>query len=351
MLRIGIAGAGAMAEYHAKRFAGIEGARVTAVCDHVPAKAAAFAEARGLAAFSDPADMAASGAVDAFAVAALDGWHMVPALAALDRGLPVFCEKPLARSAGDARAMALAALRAGVPAMVNFSKRNGGLLSLARRVAAAGELGGSLAAELSYAQSWLLQDSWGDYRTTPRWRWRLSEASSTHGALGDLGSHLLDAALLLLGEGLEAAACRARRYEEATGDSLEGGGAFESFEAVLEAPGRRAAALGGWREEGRLDAFAIRLRGDRGSLDLDPGRSRSSLFVDRGGAIKELAADPQPSTYERFVAVASGARDPVADESIDFARGLAVQLLIDECARLGEGPAGRLAGPRPQGRY
>ena len=182
MLRLGIVGAGAMAEYHAARFAGIEGARVAAVCAHLRPRALAFADSRGLAAFDDPAEMAASGAVDAISVASLDSWHKTPVLAALVRGLPVFCEKPLARSRAEAREMAEAAAAAGVPALVNFSKRNGGLLSLARALIAQGELGGSLRIRASYLQSWLLQDGWGKWRESARWRWRLSESSSTHGA-------------------------------------------------------------------------------------------------------------------------------------------------------------------------
>jgi predicted dehydrogenase len=323
-----------MAEYHAKRFAGIDGLRVAAVCDHLPIKARAFAEARGLRAFAGPADMAASGEVDAFAIASFDGWHRAPALAAFDRGLPVFCEKPLARTLPEAEEMSAAAALSGLPAMVNFSKRNGGLLSLARRIAEGGDLGSAPEGELTYRQSWLLQDSWGDHRTATRWRWRLSEALSTHGALGDLGSHLFDAALLLAGGGLAVSRCSAKRYVEESGEALEGGGAFESFDAALEGRRMRAAALGGWREEGKLDAFVISVKGEKGFLELDLERSRSSLLLVLGGLSRELRAEPQASTYERFAAVASGAPDPELGEPIDFARGLAVQRLVEDCARL-----------------
>jgi predicted dehydrogenase len=337
MLRVGIVGAGAMAEYHASRFSRLEGVSVVAVCDHLPSKARAFAEARGLVAFTDPAEMAASGRVDAVAVASLDAWHSAPVLAALAMDLPVFCEKPLARTYREAEEMARAAATSGVPAVVNFSKRNGGLLSLARRIALSGELGEPRLLELSYRQSWLLQHAWGDYRTTPRWRWRLSEELSTHGALGDLGSHLIDAALLLSGGGLSAAACSALRFDAAGPgglEGLEGGPSFESFEARLASPRLAATAAGGWREEGEMDAFRIRLSGDSGSLEIDLERSRSSLVVKSGNASREAQAEPMPSTYERFVAMASTGADPVAGESIDFGQGLSVQGLVEDCARL-----------------
>jgi predicted dehydrogenase len=341
MLRLGIVGTGSMAEYHAKRFAGVSGVRVAAVCDHQRARAGAFAEARGLRAFDDPADMAASGKVDAITVASFDGWHKAPVLAALDRGLPVFCEKPLARDYGDAAEMAAASAGSGVPAVVNFSKRNGGLLSLARKAIADGELGGELRLELSYLQSWLLQDSWGAWRSTARWKWRLSESRSTHGALGDLGSHLLDAALLLAGESLDARACLGRRFRDTSpppGEPSfepEGGGSFEGFEARLVAASAVAGLVADWRAEGKIDAFAVRAEGKSGSIEIDPASSRDSIFIRRrGDGPRELRPGPVPSTYERFAAIAAGCADPLPEEPIDFGRGLAVQKLIEDCASL-----------------
>lgn len=341
MLRLGIVGTGAMADYHAQRFAKIPGLRIAAVCDKSLAKAAAFAEGRGIrASFREVSAMAASGLVDAVSIASIDGAHEQAALAALDRGLPVFCEKPLARGLKAAEAMAAAARRAGAPALVNFSKRNGGLLSLARRLAAEGRIGALRGAEFFYLQSWLIQDAWGDWRTTPRWRWRLDEEQSTWGVIGDLGSHLFDAALYVLG-GAKVRSCAARRFEPAAADlaSLAGRPAFESFEARLEAEGQgalEAGAKAGWSVPGRLDAFGLAITGDSGSMRLDFDRSRSRLFLREGedGPELGLEAPSVPSTYERFAALASGSEDPLPGEDIDFERGLAVQRLIDGCGRL-----------------
>ena len=331
-----------MAEYHAKRFAGIEGATVAAVCDHSAEKARDFASACGIGSFfGDPADMAASGSVDAISVAAYDGWHLDPVLAAADRGLPVFCEKPMARRLRDATAMAEAVLRAGVPAVVNFSKRNGGLLGLARRMIADGGLGALRSAEFRYLQSWLLQDAWGDWRSTPRWKWRLSESQSTYGAVGDLGSHLFDAALFLLGD-CEIRGCASRRFAagpDADCD-LPGGPSCESFQAVLAAPTGHAVVSGSWRTRGKLDAFAATLYGETAAIDIDFGRSRTALlrYVAPGEAGSPVEAPKTASTYERFVALARGASDPVVGEPIDFAQGVEVQRLVEACGSCAESP-------------
>ncbi|MDA8426148.1 MAG: Gfo/Idh/MocA family oxidoreductase [Treponema sp.] len=335
-LRIGIVGAGAMAEYHVRRFSGIAGVRVAAVCDHSEAKAREFAAANGIGRFfAHPADMAASRAVDAVSVAAYDGYHREPVLAALDRGLPVFCEKPLARRLSDAAAMAEAAARAGVPALVNFSKRNGGLLSLARRLIESGHIGTPRTAEFHYRQSWLLQDAWGDWRRSPRWAWRLSESLSTFGALGDLGSHVLDALLLVLGPG-EVGSCSARRFDapSESGVELTGGPSFDSFSARISAGAVEASVSGSYRAEGHLDSFGLNVGGDAAALDLDFDRSRSTLlkFDAPGATGVPVEAEKVPSTYERFLAMARGGEDPVEERGLDFERGLEVQDLVEACA-------------------
>lgn len=333
MLSIGIVGSGAMAEYHASRYSALPGVRVAACCDRQPGRAEAFAIAHGIPRhFPGPGEMAASGAVQAFSVASSDGWHLEPVMAALSRGLPVLCEKPLARNLGDAGTMARAATASGIPAMVNFSKRNGGLLSTARRLLREGRVGTPRGASLSYLQSWLVQDSWGDWRTGPRWRWRLREDSSTFGALGDLGSHLIDAALFLLGPA-GAAACLGTRFSPAPEGEEP---AWESFTALLDQGGAAVALEAGFRAPGHLDRFALSLRGTLASIEIDLAASRKSLRVlgPGIGEVEEVAADPRPSTYERFVALAAGGTDPVAEEEPGFAQGLGVQELIEACAIL-----------------
>jgi len=334
-----------MAEYHAKRFARIDGVRVVAVGDRDQGRADRFAAAQGLgAAFDEVSRLCDPSSVDAVAICSRDGWHRAPVLAALERGLPVFCEKPMARRLEEAEEMVLAAKRAGVPALVNFSKRNGGLLSLAKSLVEAGRLGRILGAELSYLQSWVLQDSWGDWRSSPRWRWRLDEGQSTYGALGDLGSHLFDAATLLLG-GFEAAACLCRRFEDPeAGALLPGGAAWESFCALGGAGDIPVVLRGSFRSRGKLDAFGLVIRGELADLLLDFDVSRDSLRLAEGGeAWRELQARPEVSSYERFVALARGGVDPLPDP-IDFDQGLRVQRLVDGAAK---SAAGRELGSAP----
>jgi len=332
VLSIGIVGTGAMAEYQASRFAALPGVKVAACCDRQPGRAALFARERGIeGVFVDPGAMAASGMVQAVSVASADGWHREPVLAVLSRGLPVLCEKPMARTLAGAREMAAAARAARVPALVNFSKRNGGALSLAGRLLREGRAGAPRSAALSYLQGWLADGAWGDWRDTPRLRWRLLEGSSTFGALGDLGAHLLDALLLVLG-GAEAVACLARRFDPRP----FGEGAYESFEALLDSGGLPVAVSGSFRAAGQADRFAMSLRCERACIELDLSASRRSVRIVGGaaGTGEEVSAPPSPTSYERFAALASGGEDPLAAEPIGFDEALRVQELLDGCAAL-----------------
>ncbi len=338
-LRIGIVGTGAMAAYHARRFASIEGCVVSACADRDPFRAASFAAAAGIPAFHGDAEaMICSGTIDAVSVASRDAWHCEPVLAALSRGLPCFCEKPMARSLAEAQTMADAALSSGIPALVNFSKRNGGVLSQARSLIGSGAIGRISGAEFSYLQGWLVHDRWGDWRTTPRWQWRIAEDSSTGGVVGDLGSHLLDAALLLLGE-VVVSSCLAHRYPGELPFDRKREPAWESFQALLHAPGSHACVSGSFRARGCLDSFRCHVRGELADIAIDLERSRDSLLVYEGpdAKLSELKAPELPSSYERFVELAGGGVDPLPGEPIDFGRGLEVQALVAAAQALAQG--------------
>lgn len=336
-LRLGILGTGAMAEYHAKRFAAIGGLVVAAVADRDRARAFAFADKMGIQkAYDGIEELLASGGLDALAVSNRDAGHPEACIEALSRGLPVFCEKPLARREGEAAAMARAAESAGLPNLVNFSKRNGGLLSLARDLVREGSLGEIEEADFSYHQDWLHHPRWGDWRTDPRWQWRLDEEQSSHGVLGDLGSHCVDAMLYVFGK-VEVRCASARRLVAG-----EGKGWKPEFPAFVAARGLLASAglpihldlSFGARASN--DSFRLTIRGSEADLVLDPEKIRDELIVieDDGASQRRLKAPTYPSTYERFVRMARGGAESPPEENPDFAQGRRVARIIDDLAAL-----------------
>jgi predicted dehydrogenase len=124
--------------------------------------------------------------------------HAELAIAALDAGKHVLCEKPLANSVAEAEAMAAAAERAaasGVRAMVGFTYPRVPAVTLARRLVAEGRLG-----EIRHVRAQYLQDWIADPATPMSWRLQKDKAGS--GALGDIGAHIVDLTQFITGQAL-----------------------------------------------------------------------------------------------------------------------------------------------------
>ncbi|MGN6272583.1 MAG: Gfo/Idh/MocA family protein [Protaetiibacter sp.] len=126
--------------------------------------------------------------------------HAEIAIAALEAGKHVLCEKPLANTVAEAEAMADAAARAaerGVFAMVGFTYRRVPATSFARQLVAEGRIGRVTQVRASYRQDWLV-----DPQVPLAWRLRKELAGS--GALGDIGAHAVDLAQYITGQRLES---------------------------------------------------------------------------------------------------------------------------------------------------
>jgi len=122
-MKIGIIGAGGMANYHIPGFRSA-GGDVVALADLNQAAAEAAAAKHGIPqVFGDPADMLAKGGVDAVSIITPNKFHAPLALQALKAGKHVFCEKPPALTAKEAKAMSDAAAKAGKTLMFNFNNR------------------------------------------------------------------------------------------------------------------------------------------------------------------------------------------------------------------------------------
>ena len=132
-LRIGLAGLGSMGRNHLRVLSGRSDVRVAAVADPVPdALAAATADTRAQG-FAEPLAMLAEAELDAVVIAAPTTAHLPLALAAIERGLPLLVEKPLAATPADAMQIVRAASARGVPVQVGHVERfNPAVLELGR---------------------------------------------------------------------------------------------------------------------------------------------------------------------------------------------------------------------------
>jgi len=122
--------------------------------------------------------------------------HAEIAIAALEAGKHVLCEKPLANSVAEAERMteaARAAAERGVFSMCGFSYRRTPALALARRMVEEGRLGTVRHVRAQYLQDWLSDEN------APM-TWRLDKSKSGSGSLGDIGAHSIDAAQWVTGQ-------------------------------------------------------------------------------------------------------------------------------------------------------
>ncbi len=109
-LTAGIVGAGWIGRQHAEALAGRGDVVVGAVCDVDLARATELGDQLGARVFADWQALLEAGGVDVIWVCTPPRSHLAPTLAAFELGIPVYLEKPVARTLEDARAIAAAAL-------------------------------------------------------------------------------------------------------------------------------------------------------------------------------------------------------------------------------------------------
>jgi predicted dehydrogenase len=294
--------------------------------------------------------------------------HAEIALAALDAGKHVLCEKPLANSVAEAEQMTAAAEHAqaaGVFSMVGFNYRRTPALALARRLVEDGRVGTLRHVRAVYAQDWIVDP---DFPLV----WRLRKDRAGSGALGDIGAHIVDLAYFLTGERLAGVSGAldtfiTRRPLPSASTGLSAAGGAETGHVTVD----DAAAFFGRTESGAMATFEatrfatgrkngmrIELNGSVGSLAFDFERMNELLAYDGtapasdAGFRRILATEPDHPYvsawwppghglgYEHtFVnEIADFVRDIASERppSPSFADGLYIQRVLDAVERSSE---------------
>jgi predicted dehydrogenase len=134
-LRVGLAGLGSMGRNHLRHLAARDACTLAAVADPAEDLAADAVAKTGAVGFADPLAMIADGGLDAVVVASPTTTHAAIAAAAIERGLPLLVEKPLAATVEEGIALVAAARAKGVPLQVGHVERfNPAVLELGRRI-------------------------------------------------------------------------------------------------------------------------------------------------------------------------------------------------------------------------
>ncbi len=237
-------------------------------------------------------DIVADPAIGLFDNGGPNSLHAEPTIAAAEAGKHVLCEKPLGRDADESYEIWQRVDATGVKHLCGFNYRFVPAVRLAREMIDAGELG-----EIRHFRGRYLQD-WGDDPSLDTWRFQADEAGS--GALGDLGTHVVDLARFLVGEittvsGLVRTFLPGRQVDDALEAAVEfEQGAVGTIEATRLALGRR-------------NAFQWEINGSKGSLAFDMERlNELQVFRadgDRARGFKTvLVSESRPSVLGLLVA-------------------------------------------------
>ena len=134
-LRTAVIGVGHLGRHHARILSSMEGARLAAVVDEIPERAAEVAGASGTRALTDYRELL--GEIDAAVIAVPTERHREVAVPFLERGIPVLVEKPMSRSLEDADAMLGAARSSGAMLAVGHTERHNPAVDVAMRLVTA----------------------------------------------------------------------------------------------------------------------------------------------------------------------------------------------------------------------
>ena len=240
--------------------------------------------------------------LDGVVIATPSALHAEQAIAALERGLPVFCQKPLGRTAAEAQRVVEAARAADRLLSVDLSYRCAEAFRTAHDVVQSGELGEILAADLVF------HNAYG-----PDKAWFYDPALAGGGCVIDLGVHLVDLAVWMLD--LQPVEVRSR---------LRG----EPVEQIATAELDHVRIACSWNlHAGREAVIEASVYGSEGAVVV---RNVDGSFYDfrcvrlRGTETEVLVEPPDPwpgrAAVEWARRVAAGERfDPAADEYVRVA--------------------------------
>ena len=356
-LRVGLIGSGFMGKAHAFGYA--TAAKVFdlpfelelhTLADVNPEMAAKAAAALGFArSTSDWRDMVANPEIDVINITAPNALHKEMALAAIAAGKHVYCEKPLAPLAVDAREMADAAEAKGVKTQVGFNYLCNPMLGLAREMIAAGELGEIRGYRGVHAE---------DYMADAAGPFTFRHDPAGGGALADIGSHALATAEFLMSSAAgpitrvmgDCVTMIAERPDGKGGKRRvevdDVGRAFLRF-----ASGASGSIEGNWIATGRKMQHDFEVYGAKGALAFSQERFNELHFFsteDRRGrqGFRRIEAGPDHAPYGLFCVAAghqlgfndlkaievAGFLEAIAgrrSEPFNFRAGLRIQTLVE----------------------
>lgn len=195
MLKVGIIGCGMITKHrHAPEYAARRDVQLCAWYDAAPGRAEEMAAQYGGRVYSDWKQLIEQGELDAVSVCSPNATHAEISVFALERGLHVLCEKPMATSLPDCERMVSAGQKAGRLLFIGQNQRFSKTHIKARAIIESGQIGRVLRFQSSFGHEG--PEIWTKNSNT----WFYDKNQAAFGAVFDLGIHKVDLLHYLLGE-------------------------------------------------------------------------------------------------------------------------------------------------------
>jgi predicted dehydrogenase len=317
-VRVGVIGAGWIAEKHVAILRGIDGVELVGVCDLDEGRARALAG--DAAVFTDWRALLDATAPECVWVCTPPLLHREPAVEALERGIHVYLEKPIARGLDDARAIVRVAEEASAVCAVGYQWRAVEVLDDLREALDGQQIG------------LLIGIGTGPTKSRP---WFLDRAEGG-GNILERASHGIDLERAVAGEvaSVQATAsvvALAQSAGDERGDIEDAAAITLGFES-----GAIGTATIAWTRDGLPSAYTLDVLGSDSSLHLalDPGFTLAGTSA--GRTIHATATmDPLERGVRRFLEAAAGGAEPVFCTPREAAGTLATVVACEEALSTG----------------
>lgn len=322
MIKVGLIGTG-IGRLHASSYKKCPDVEIKAICDIDLDRANSAAEEFGAKdVYADYKEMLKDDEIVAVTVATPNYLHAPMAIAAFEAGKHVFCEKPISTNAADARAMVEAGRKSGKIFQMGFNNRFRGDTQLLKQCIVDGDLG-----DIYYAKT-----GWLRRRGIPGGTksWFVTKSMSGGGPLIDLGVHMLDLTLWLMGSP-KPKYVLGSSYDKFGSDIAEAQGT--PFDVEDLAAGMIKLENGAtimldvsWHSHVQSERAYSQLMGTKGGAEIEPLR----IYTDVNGNFADVALQhPNVSGHEmeifHFVECIRENKTPIAIGE----HGLDIQLILD----------------------
>ena len=306
-MRFGLVGAGEIGRVRADALGHSPGCTLAAVADRDSARARSTAEAHGAAALANFRELILRDDLDAVIVSTPPDSHEEIALAALEAGKHVMCEKPLAPSVEACQGMVEAAQRCGRALATGFCQRYFPAVQFVKRTVESGAIG-----ELTHVRAYTGHLGLSEFREA----WMHEKQIIGGGALMDNGIHIIDLVGHILGDISEV-------YGAASNHTWKLDGAEDHGIALLRnREGKTATIEAAWNEW-RGYRFSLEAYGDRGMAKASYAPMfAAAVYLEEPGVVRRRRYHLYPRVFlrEQWYGWQSTVRAAFVEEFRDFAR-------------------------------